>query len=133
MKHVAFRLKKGQDLKKSIEQTAVEKNIKAGVLLSVVGCLSKAKLRMAGATAGNQVINEYVGPFELVSGTGTISDQGCHIHVAISDKDAKVIGGHLKDGCIVETTVEVVICVLEDTTFARLLDDETGFSELIVR
>lgn len=49
MKHLTFRLKSGQFLKEEIEARA--KDIKAGVLLSIVGALENANLRMAGATA----------------------------------------------------------------------------------
>lgn len=132
MKHVTFRLKTGQLLKEEIEKSAVEKKIKAGVLLAVVGSLSKAMLRMAGAKPDKQEIKEYQGPFEIVSATGTISDQGCHIHMSVSDKKGNVIGGHLKDGCVVETTAEIVIGIFEDVSYERVQDEETGFEELSI-
>lgn len=132
MKQLSFRLKQDQLLKEEIEQAAVEKNIEAGVLLSIVGSLDKAALRMAGAKPGEQAVNEYDGPFEIVSGTGTISKHGCHIHVSISDQNGKVIGGHLKDGCVVKTTAEIVIGILEDIVYQREFDKETGFKELRV-
>ena len=132
MRQITFRLKPGQLLKEEIEKIAREKNIKAGVLLSAVGCLHNAVLRMAGAKPDKQVINTYEGPFEIVSITGTISEQGCHIHISVSDKDGKVIGGHLKDGCEVEVTAEIVIGIFEDTKYSRVMDQETGFKELTV-
>ena len=132
MKQISFRLKAGQLLKEEIEKTAVEKNIRAGVLLSVVGNLNKVALRMAGASPGKQAIKNLEGPFEIVSGTGTISDQGCHIHISISDNDGRVIGGHLKDGCEVRYTCEVVLGIFDDVEYIRVMDKETGFEELQV-
>jgi hypothetical protein len=44
-----------------------------------------------------------------------------------------VFGGHLKDGCIVAFTAEIVIGILDDITFRRVPDDATGFDELDVR
>lgn len=132
MKQITFRLKPGQLFKEEIEKAAIEKNITAGVLLSAVGSLHNAVLRMAGAKPEKQVVNKYEGPFEIVSGTGTISKQGCHIHASISDKEGRVIGGHLKDGCIVEVTMEIVIGIFEDVNYNRILDNETGFNELTV-
>lgn len=130
MKQITFRLKPGQFLKEEIKKKA--ENIKAGVLLSIVGSLENANLRMAGATPENQVVKNLTGPFEIVSGTGTISKAGCHLHISVSDQDGKVWGGHLKDGCKVGVTTEVVIGVLEGVEYKRVMDKETGFKELIV-
>lgn len=109
------------------------KDVGAGVLLSVVGALKNANLRMAGATADSQQINNYKGPFEVVSGTGTISSDGCHIHISVSDHEGRVWGGHLKNGCQVDVTVEVVIGIFNNINYKRVLDNETGFKELLVK
>jgi len=85
---------------------------------------------MAGATPNQQDVRSFDGPFEIVSGTGTISRDGCHLHISVSDKEGKVIGGHLKDGCQVGVTVEVAIEILEGISYKRILDQDTGFKEL---
>jgi predicted DNA-binding protein with PD1-like motif len=87
MKHLAFRLKSGQLLKEEIEMRV--KNIQAGVLLSIVGALENANLRMAGATPDKQDIRSFDGPFEIVSGTVTVSKDDCHFHVSLSIKKAR--------------------------------------------
>ena len=74
MEQLTFRLKPGQFLKEEIENRT--KEIKAGVLLSIVGGLENAVLRMAGSKPNNQIIKKVDGPFEIVSGTGTISKEG---------------------------------------------------------
>lgn len=132
MRQITVRLKPGQDLKEEIERLAKEKDISAGVLVSAVAGLENARLRMAGATPDNQVVKEWNGPFEVVSATGTISKNGCHIHVSISDKEGNVFGGHLKDGCKVKSTAEIVILVFDDVIYKREPDKETGFEELVV-
>lgn len=131
MKQLTFRLRPGQLLKEEIE--ARTQNVSAGVLLSIVGGLENAVLRMAGSEANNQAVKEWDGPFEIVSGTGTISSKGCHIHVSISDKEGNVIGGHLRDGCKVKFTAEIVIGIFEDVEYQRVFSEETGFEELEVR
>jgi len=128
MKQLTFRLKSGQFLKEEIESRT--KNINAGILLSIVGALDNANLRMAGANLTKQDVRNFEGPFEIVSGTGTISRDGCHLHISVSDKDGKVFGGHLKSNCRVGFTVEVVIGIFEDISFKRILDQNTGFKEL---
>jgi predicted DNA-binding protein with PD1-like motif len=132
MRQVSFRLRPGALLKEEIEGRAVKEGIKAGVLLSVVGGLDNAVLRMAGSDADNQKIREWTGPFEIVSGTGTISDEGCHLHVSFSDEGGQVVGGHLRDGCVVKYTAEIVLGVFGDVAYRRVHDDETGFRELEV-
>ncbi len=131
MRHITFRLRPGQLLKEEIEKIAREKGIQAGVLVSLVGGLDRAILRMPGSAPDRQIIHVWDGPFEIVSGTGTISTDGCHIHVSLSDTEGRVIGGHLKDGCTVAFTVEVVILVFDDAVYKRVLDQETGFEELV--
>jgi len=129
---LTLRLKPGQLLKEEIARVAGERGIGAGVLLSIVGSLERATLRMAGSTPDAQDVRTYEGPFEIVAGTGTISKEGCHLHIAISDKDGRVIGGHLKDGCVVASTAEIVIGIFDDVEYHRRMDDKTGFKELIV-
>mgnify|MGYP001566894705 CR=1 FL=1 len=128
MKQLTFRLKSGQLLKEEIERRT--KNIKSGVLLSIVGGLENAELRMAGSEPDNQIVKELSGPLEIVSGTGTISKDGCHIHVSLSNQKGYVLGGHLKDGCKVKSTAEIVIGLFEDISYKRVYDDNTGFKEL---
>lgn len=128
MKQISFRLKPGLLLKEEIEKRTHD--IKAGALISIVGGLENAVLRMAGSTPENQIIKEWNGPFEIVAGTGTVSKEGCHIHVSLSDKKGHVIGGHLKDGCIVRYTAEIVIAVFNDVSYKRVHDTDTGFKEL---
>ena len=65
MNQLTFRLKPGQFLKEEIEKKT--KDVKAGVLLSIVGALENANLRMAGATSDNKVVKNFKGPFEIVS------------------------------------------------------------------
>lgn len=132
MKQLSFRLRPGQFLKEEIEKSAVDHQIKAGVLLSIVGGLENAVLRMAGSDFDNQTVKTWNEKFEIVSGTGTISDAGCHLHVSISDKEGNVIGGHLKDGCRVAYTAEIVIGIFDDVEYRREPDAETGFNELAV-
>ena len=101
--------------------------------MSLVGSLENAVLRMSGSGPTDQIVKKWEEPFEIVSGTGTVSREGCHIHVSLSGSDGSVIGGHLKDGCKVDTTVEVVVGIFEDISYERVFDNATGFKELEVK
>ena len=128
MKIHAFRLQPNQDLKISLEKYAQENQIKAGVILTCVGSLKRATLRMAD----EDVIKTFEKQFEIVSLVGTFSIDGCHLHMSLSDADGNVIGGHLKEQCIIYTTAEIVICEIDGMIFNREIDENTGFKELVV-
>ena len=129
MKAYTFRLKPAQDLFDSIEEFVKQNNIQAGCVLSSVGSLTHATLRLANRSH----YNEYDGHFEIVSMTGTVSTHGSHIHVAISDGDGITIGGHLVSGCKIYTTAEIVIAEFEDVIYKReLLENDSGYEELVV-
>lgn len=128
MKEHAFRLQNGEDLKLSIEKYVKNHNIKAGVIISCVGCLYKSVIRNA---AGKEVITLDKN-VEIVSITGTLSPEGCHIHISVSDEELKTYGGHLKDGCLINTTAEVVIAELDNYAFKREMDNKTGYKELVI-
>ncbi len=132
MKTFAFRLRPGQDLKRSIETFVHEHQLRAALVVTCVGGLRQVTMRMAGATPDKQDIRRIQEDFEIVSLVGTISPDGSHLHLAISDREGRVLGGHLKEGAIVDPTAEIVLGELEDTAFTRKMDEETGFEELVI-
>ena len=129
MKTHAIRLIYGMDLKEEIEKCTIENNISAGCILSAVGCLNKLVLRTAGAKSVEEIEDD----FEIVSATGTISPDGCHIHISVSDDKLQTYGGHLKNGCIVNTTVELILLELDEYNFTREMDEKTGYKELVIK
>ena len=121
-----IRLKRGEDLMESVKQVCREKNIKAGVLLSGVGCILKGRIRDASGVNIRE-INDHC---EIVSLNGTVSRERCHIHIALSKEDLSTIGGHLCPGCIINTTCELVIGELPGIAYGVEEDPETGYDEL---
>ena len=124
MRELAFRLKKGDDLRACIEEKC--KDINTAVVLSGVGCLYHAKMRLAKAIEYLDVDEDY----EIVSLTGTISNGSGHIHISLSDDKGNVIGGHLEKGCLINTTCEVVLGILEEYSSIREFDENTGYDEI---
>ena len=124
-----IRLKRGEDLMESIKKVCAEKEIRAGVLLSGVGCISGGRVRDASGV-NIRKIHEHC---EIVSLNGTVSARRCHVHIALSKEDLSTIGGHLCTGCIVNTTCELVIGELPSVAFDVENDAETGYDELIFR
>ena len=70
---------------------------------------------------------------EIVSATGTLSQDRLHLHLSLSRKDLSTIGGHLAEGCIVNTTAEIVLLELEDVVFGAAYDADTGYDEITIQ
>lgn len=127
MKEYAFRLKHGDDIKRSIENYCLENGINTGIILSAVGCIYHAKIRLAKAIDILDVEDD----FEVLSLNGTISSGRSHLHIALSNDKGEVLGGHLLEGSVVNTTLEVVIGSLEEYRSKRCFDDSTGYNEIV--
>ena len=121
------RLHRGDDLLLSIRELAAQKHIAAGTGLSGVGCISEGRLRDASGVTVRE-IKEHC---EIVSLNGTVSENRCHLHIALSKEDLSTIGGHLCTGCIINTTCELVIGELPGVAYGVDADPETGYDELI--
>jgi predicted DNA-binding protein with PD1-like motif len=126
---LALRLKPGQDLRQQLELFVKEQRIKAGFLITTVGSLRQASMRLADQPAAT----DFTGKFEIVSLVGTLGQDGVHLHISISDSAGKTIGGHLVEGCLIYTTAEIVIGEAQGLSFSRELDAETGYQELRIR
>ena len=125
----SLRLRRGADLMGSVKALCAEKHIAAGVVLSAVGCISRGRVRDASGVT----IREISEDCEIVSLNGTVSEKRCHLHIALSKEDLSTIGGHLCEGCIINTTCELVIAEIPGTVIEREFDAETGYDELVFR
>ena len=133
MKIHTFRLKPGQDLKPEIEKYVKANNIQAGFIITCVAGLKHATLRIADAKPDKQDSRTFEGPLEVTSLVGTVSVSGTHIHITVSNKEGVAYGGHLKENSPVHLTAEIVMGEDENATYTREQDEETGFTELVVR
>lgn len=129
MQTYSVRLRSGQDLKKEIDAIITQQRIGAGAVLTCVGSLTDVALRLANQD-GPTV---WRGHFEIVSLVGTLSMNGSHLHLSVSDSTGKTLGGHLVDGCTIYTTAELVIGVMPEIDYVREVDPTFGYKELVVR
>lgn len=125
----AIRLKPGQDLRQEIEAYVRQQGIKAGWMVTCVGSLTQANLRLANQPGGTT----YTGHFEIVSLVGTLSTAGSHLHLSFSDSTGTTLGGHLLPGSLVYTTAEIVIGESTDLEFTREQDGTTPWEELQIK
>ena len=126
MEALPLRLSPGDDLRANVE-AALQGH--AAWLVQGIGSLSVARLRYAGQPAPA----ELRGDLEILTVAGSVSPDGAHLHMSVSDAAGRVYGGHVAPGCIVRTTAELLLVLLPAHEFARELDPATGFTELVVR
>jgi predicted DNA-binding protein with PD1-like motif len=129
MKLHAMRLKPMQDLKQTLYDYAQVNQIQAGFVLTCVGSLQRAALRMAN----REETTILEGKFEICALVGTVEIGGIHLHIALSDGTGTMIGGHLQDGSLIYTTAEIVLAEATDLRFTREPCAESGYDELVIR
>lgn len=125
-----FRLRPHDDLKKGIVEYARQHKITAGVVVTAVGSLEQSHLRFANQKKDGSISK---GHFEILSLSGTVSADGCHLHLSLADSDGKTTGGHLLEGNLIYTTAEIALAALPDLSFTREKDPTYGYAELVVK
>lgn len=124
-----IRLLPGADLRLALEMLLHEHGSSAAYVLQGIGSLGVTQLRLAGRPAPS----ELRGALEILTLAGSLSPDGAHLHMSVSDADGRVIGGHACVGCMVRTTAEILVALLPQHRFRRTVDDETGFPELTIQ
>ena len=129
MKTLPLRLSPGDDLRAALSDAVAAQGVEAAFVVAGIGSLREARLRFAGRDA----LQHTVGDLEILTLSGTLGAGGAHLHASLSDADGRVFGGHVAPGCIVRTTAEILLAVLDDLRFAREPDAATGYAELVIR
>ncbi len=125
VEHV-LKLNAGEDLLIAIDQYCRKYNIEAGYIATGVGSLSKVSFRKGY----ERTTLTLEGGYEMISLSGTLSQGGMHVHMAVSDESFNVKGGHVKMGTIVRTTAEIIIIQLDNHELHRHKENLEGFKEL---
>jgi len=129
MKTHIFRLRPEEDLKKSIDEYVIKHQIEVAVVLSVVGSVVQYEIRVSD---GKTVISKKE-PREIITVSGLCSQDGSHLHISLSDVHGSIIAGHLMDGCLINTTAEIVLLEIDNIKLTREFDVATGYKELVAR
>ncbi|WP_322101661.1 PPC domain-containing DNA-binding protein [Paraburkholderia sp. J41] len=124
-----LRLSPGDDVRHAVVEALKSCNASAAFVLQGIGSLGAAQVRFAGA----ELPAELRGDLEILTLAGSVSPDGAHLHVCVSDACGHVSGGHVAPGCIVRTTVELLLALLPDHRFSREHDPQTGYAELTIR
>ena len=128
MESLPLRLLPGADLRASLEDAVSSRSYAAAFVVSGIGSLRDARLRLAGAREPELLR----GDLEILTLAGTVASNGAHLHMSVADSGGRVMGGHVAHGCTVRTTAEVLLLLLPDWSLTREPDPATGFAELVV-
>ncbi|WP_034460976.1 PPC domain-containing DNA-binding protein [Buttiauxella noackiae] len=124
----ALRLIPQQELLSALRDFIRLHGLHAAWISGCVGSLSEVAFRYAG----REETTLLSGKFEVVSLIGTLEEGGEHLHLSVADKNGQMTGGHVMDGCLVRTTLELVIGELNDLSFNRQPCALSGYDELSV-
>lgn len=123
-----LRLLPGDDLRTALGAALAATGAQAAFVVAGIGSLGPACIRFAGADAATHLEGE----FEILTLSGTLAQDGVHLHIAVADAQGQVLGGHVARGCIVRTTAEVLVTALPAWSFTRTPDPRTGYDELAI-
>jgi uncharacterized protein len=129
MEACPLRLSPGDDLRGAIEDALRERAATTAFVLQGIGSLSVAQVRLAGADAPTVLR----GDLEILTLAGSVSPDGAHLHMSVSDAQGRVTGGHVAPGCTVRTTAELLLALLPGHRFSREPDPATGYLELRIQ
>lgn len=126
MKEFAVRLKENDDITDTIEKICKDNSFNTAIVLASVGSIKHLKIRLAKAIDTIDIDKD----FEILSLNGTISNGKSHLHICVSDDKGNCVGGHLLSGTKVNTTLELVLGILEEYESERTFDNNTSFGEI---
>ncbi len=111
MHSMPLKLKPGQDLRLSLEQLSKQEGV-SGFVLGVVGNLSRAAFQCPGRSEPTVL----EGNLEIITLNGTLSPEGVHLHLSLSDGACQVWGGHLEPGTLILKGADILVGFLDKTT-----------------
>jgi uncharacterized protein len=118
-----------------IKKIISDEGIKGGVILSGVGTFSTVRFHQCVAgfppdlMTRHQEYLELNGSFELASVQGVIADGQPHLHMTFGEKD-KVYAGHVEEGCVVLTLLELVILRADSIPMKRIYSQPEKINQL---
>lgn len=123
-----LRLLPGTDVVEEMRAFIEKNGIEAAAIVSSVGSLSEANIRFADRSEGSLM----KGVYEVIFFGGTLDAQKHHLHLSIADQDGRMWGGHMLNGCITRTTMEIVVMELTDVVYKREKCPVSTYNELVV-
>ncbi|MCP9917571.1 PCC domain-containing protein [Cyanobium sp. ATX 6F1] len=108
MRSVPLQLAPGTDVRRALEQLALQEKA-SGFVLGVVGNLSQAAFQCPGAQQPTLILGE----LEIITLQGTLAPSGVHLHLSVSDPQCQVWGGHIEPGTLVLKGADLLVGLLD--------------------
>lgn len=118
-----IRLEQGEEILKTIKNFCDKNNIKSGYL-SGIGACGETEIALYSLEEKKYYDKKVTGDYEIISLSGTISDENIHAHIALGDHNFNMFGGHLKSATI-SVTCEIML-IPGDSPIGRIQDEKTG-------
>ena len=119
MRFISLKLFKDSDLLKSLQNIASNEN-SYGYVLSIVGNLSMACIKCPG----DKEASNFKGELEIISLSGTLSEQKCHLHLSFSNSDCETFSGHLMEDTFILGRADILIGLMDSNDYETELSKE---------
>ena len=124
-----LRLHPNMDVYISLQELLHKEGWASCWIITGMGSLSQFSLRFAA----QDDVCVRKGSYEICAMSGTLCMEGLHIHMVVSNEQGRSFGGHLREGCVIRTTAEIVLGYSKKFLFSRVYDQQTGYPELSIR
>jgi predicted DNA-binding protein with PD1-like motif/glutaredoxin len=104
MQALPLHLAPGSDLRRGLEEFALAQAA-SGFVIGVVGDLSRAAFQCPGQPQPTVI----EGDLKIITLNGTVTPQGVHLHLSLSDGACQVWGGHLEHGSQVRKGADLLV------------------------
>ena len=88
MRTLVLRLNPGDDLRASLDSALAASGSEAAFIVSGIGSLNGASIRLAGAPTPARIEGE----LEILTLAGSLSPDGSHLHISVSDAEGSSRG-----------------------------------------
>ncbi len=143
---LAVRMGPGEDVLDAMTRIVERAGIRAGIIISGVASLTQLTVRNIHRipteppiTTADRHVTTVPGPLEVLSVQGNLAwtPEGelivhCHLDASVGDPATHTFGGHLVEGTIVATTLELFILEVTGASIERVVDPATGTPELAI-
>jgi len=125
---ISGKLPFGEDILESLKKVSKSENIRVANI-HILGAVKNATIGFYNQSMKEYTSLKFYEPMEIVSSLGNVSiksdDIFIHLHVTLSDKEGKALGGHLMSPTEI-FACEFTIQELEGDDLVRKFDERTG-------
>ena len=111
---LVVRLDRGEEILEQVRVLAEREHIRLAAV-QALGAVDDFTVGVFNTQTKTYASNDFKGPYEIVSLTGTIDSMGggfyCHLHMSAADETGQVFGGHLNRAVVSATCEMVITCI----------------------